>query len=167
MISIHPNQEGSKLHLKATEEFPEKKLHVSISNGPKINEVLDECRSMNACGMILSKVLDNDDVEKNILKNCRSLSIDDVQAQNNPYLGNDASEAPPDNKMLLDLNPGTDENHKRMFYKRVRSQMMSQHLFCSLDRASINKLISVKKKFTWKDSNVGNFYDGASMSFLM
>ena len=30
------NQEGSKLHLKMTEEFPKKeKLHVSISNGPK------------------------------------------------------------------------------------------------------------------------------------
>ena len=87
-----------------------------------------------------------------MLKNYKSLTIDNIQACSNTYLGNGASEAPPDNKMLLDLNPETDENDKRMFYKRVRSQMKFQHLFGRLDQASINKLMIMKKKLTLKIS---------------
>ena len=67
--------------------------------------------------MILSKVLDDEGVEKVFLKNHVSLNVDNILAHSNAYLGNGTMEAPPDNKTLFDLTPGTNDNHKRMFYK--------------------------------------------------
>ena len=106
---------------------------MSISNEPKINEVLEKCRSKNAWGMLLSKELDDEGIEQDILKNHRSLTIYNILACSNTYVGNGTSEAPPDNKTLLDFTPGTNENHKRILCKRVRSQMTSQHVFGRLD----------------------------------
>ena len=65
---ITSTHEGSKLYLKAMEEFPKKdKVHISISNEPKINEVLEKCRFKYAWDMLLSNVLNNDGVEQDIL----------------------------------------------------------------------------------------------------
>jgi len=150
------------------EEAPEaERLHISISNGTKISDMLEKYRSKFAWGSLLSKVLDNDGNEQDILKNYRVLTLENVLAFSNTYLGNGNHEAPPVNKVLADLTPGTNDAHKRMFYNRVRSQMISQYIFGRFDQASINKLMTMKKKFTWRDSNGDNFYDGLAMAFII
>ena len=68
-------------------------------------------------------------------------------AHSNTYLGNGNLEAPPADRALATLTPGTDNNHKRMFFLRVRSQMISQKVFGAFDQTSINKLMTMKKKF--------------------
>jgi len=160
--------EGSKLYLKATEEVPQKdKLYISISNGTKVSDMLEKCRSKYAWGVLLSKVPDNDGDNQDVLKNYRALTIDNVLAYSNTYLGNRNLEAPPADKVLAALTPGTNNDHKRMFFLRVRSQMIAQKVFGTFDQASINKLMTMKKKFTWKDSNGDNFYDGLAMAYLI
>ena len=45
--------------------------------------------------------------------------------------------------------------------------MISQCIFGRFDQASINKLMMMKKKFTWRDSNEDNFHDGLAMAFII
>ena len=117
--------------------------------------------------MILRKVLDDEGIEQDVLKNYRSLTIDNILVCVTSYLWNGISESPPDEKILLDLTPGENENHKRIFHKQVFSQMISQRVFGRLDQASINKLMTMKKIFTWKDGNGDHVYDGVAMEFLI
>ena len=88
-------------------------------------------------------------------------------AFNNTYLRNGLLEPTPADRMLLNLNPDTDVAHKQQFYKRVRSQMIAQDIRGCLYQASINMLMTVKKKFSWHDSNVNIFFDGAMMLHLV
>ena len=84
-------------------------------------------------------------VEQDALKNHRSLTTDNILSLRNAYLANGTSEAPPDNKTSIDLTHVTNDNHKRMFCKRIHSQMISQNVFGCLDQVTINKLMTMKK----------------------
>ena len=167
--NINPaTSDGAKYYMKATEELPPKeKLKVSITNGPTVKNHFENCRSKHAWGLLLSKIPNDDGVLKDIIKNYRAITKDNVLAFNNTYLGNGLLEPPPAEQLLLDLAPATDAAHKQQFYKRVRSQMIAQAIQGRLDQASLNKLMTVKKFFAWHDSNGDMFFDGVMMLCLV
>ena len=85
---------------------------------------------------------------------------------NGTSLGNVDRLAPPANWVSLGLQPTTNDDCKRMLYDHVRSQIIAQGIFGRFDQASINKLTTMKKLFTWIGSSGGSFDDGAMMACL-
>ena len=82
--------------MKATEELPDNhKIRVSLANGLKVRDVLNKNRSKFAWGPLLGKVPDSNDDPKDVLKNYRALTKDNILRYNNTYLGNGNLEAPP------------------------------------------------------------------------
>ena len=74
-VDINPTtSEGSKLYLKATEQWSTKdRLSLTIENGPKIREVLDGLRSRFAWGRLISRITDEHGIMKDAIKNYRNL----------------------------------------------------------------------------------------------
>ena len=136
---VNPSSyDGGKLYLNATAELPEKdKIKVSIENGPKVRDHFERCRSKCAWGLLLSKELDNDGNVKDVIKNYRAITKENILAFNNKYLGYSQNEAPPTNRRLPDLDPANDPTHKAHFYDRARSQMIAQAIQGRLDQTSI------------------------------
>ena len=64
--------------------------------------------------------------------------------RSNTYLRNSNLKDLLVDKALANLTLELDNAHKRMFYLRVRSQMVVQKVFRIFDQASINKLITIK-----------------------
>ena len=85
---------------------------MSISNGPFVKNHFEHCRSKHAWGLLLSKILDDDGVLKDVEKNYRAITKEKMLAFNNTYLGNGILEPPPDDRLLLDLTPATNVTHK-------------------------------------------------------
>ena len=120
-VNINPTtSEGSESYLKATKKFPVKdRLSLTIDNGPKIREVLDSLRSRLSWGKLISRVTDANYMQKDVIKNYRSLTIEDVLTFNNTNLGNGLIEVPPANCSMPALDPINNEGHKNQFYQRV------------------------------------------------
>ena len=93
---INPSStEGGKLYMKATEELPEnQKIRVSLANGLKVRDALNKNRSKFAWGPLLSKVPDSNDDPKDVLKNYRALTKDNIMRWYGTYLGNGNLEVP-------------------------------------------------------------------------
>ena len=95
---------------------------MSISNGPFVKNHFEHCRSRHAWRLFLSKIPDEYGVFKDVIKNYRAITEQNVLAFNNTCLDNGLLEPPPVDRLLLDLTPATDATHKQRFYKRVLSQ---------------------------------------------
>ena len=105
-----------------------------------------KCRSKFSWGLLLSKVQDGNGVIKDVIKNYVPMTTENILVFSNTYLSNGNQEDPPDDRILPDLQPCTNDDHTRMFYNPVRSQIVAQGIFGIFDRASINKLMTMKKQ---------------------
>ena len=127
---------------------------MSIENGHNIKTTLESYSSKYAWGLLLGRIADDNGVYRDVIKNYKSLTKENILAHNNTYLGNGNLEASPANRNMLNLTPQTDENHKEMFYKRVRSKMVAQAVENRiLTQASWKQIMTKKSDFTWYDPN--------------
>ena len=115
--NIKPSStEGAKLYSKATEELLEdQKIKMSIENGHKVRDALEKNRSKFAWVTLPSRVEDENSNRKEIIKNYRLITKNDVLRFNNLYLGNGNREMPPANMIMIDLDPRNNNDHKKMF----------------------------------------------------
>ena len=124
-----------------------------------IKNHLETLSSKYSWELIVSKVLDADGNTKDIIKNYKKLTCNNVLAFNNTYLGNGMNQAPNANRMMQALDPASNQEHCTMFYNHVRSKMISQTLEGHCDQASWNKIINKKKHFTWYGTSREIFCD--------
>ena len=125
--NINPGTDnGSKLYLKAIESVSsEKKIEVSIGNGHNVKSTLESYSSKCAWGLLLRRIADNDGVFRNVIKNYKHLTKENVLAHSNTYLENGLLAAPPTNRNVAALTLQTDKTHKDVFFKRVCSKMVA------------------------------------------
>ena len=64
---------------------------------------------------------------------------------------------------MPDLDPANDNDDKKKFYLRVRSQMIAQGVEGIIDSDSWTELMNKKRHFTWCTSTGDEFFDGAMM----
>ena len=168
-FSLHPYSEninpstveGRKLYLAATKELgKDERISVSIENGHIVKNHLETLSSKYSWGLLVSKVPDSNGNLKDIIKNYKNLTCEDVLAFNNTYLGNGLNEAPPADRIMQTLDPANNQEYRAMFYKRVRSKMISQALEGHCNQVSWNKIMNKKKYFTWYETSGEIFYDG-------
>ena len=86
---------------------------------------------------------------------------------NDSYLGNANREALLSNRISPDLAPSTNNDHKWIVYEHFQSQIIAHAVFGHFDQASITKLMTMKRHFTWLDSNSDSYYDGTMMAHLI
>ena len=99
--------------VKVTEELPTKdKLQALIANSPSVKNHFDNFRSNYFWGLLLTKITDDDDGLKDVIKNHRAITNEKVVVINDSYLGNTLLETHPDDQLLFDFNPATDATHK-------------------------------------------------------
>ena len=113
--------------------------------------------------MLLSQVLDDDGIKKDVIRNYRVITINNVLRFNNTYLGNGTHELPNADRVLPDLDPASNDDDKVKFYLRVRSQMIAQGVEGIIDSDSWTELMNKKKHFTWYTSTGDEYFDRAMM----
>ena len=167
--NINPSTiEGSKLYLKATEVPPlNQRVNVSIETGHEVRNVLENDRSTFAWGKLIAKVPDAMRNERDIIKNYKCLSLEDCIKYANTFLGDGTLTNPGQNRTLMELDPANDPDHRIMFYKRVRSKMISQRLQGRLDAESWATLMTEREKFSWFEQTGEVFYEGGTMMKLI
>ena len=129
-VDINPTtSEGSKLYLKATEQWSTKDcLSLTIENGPKIREALDGLQSRFPWGRLISRITNEHCIMKDVIKNYQNLKVVDILCFNKMHLENGLSEALPSNQIMPALNPTTNIDHKTKFFNRIRSKIIAQAL---------------------------------------
>ena len=75
--------------------------------------------------LLISKVPDSNGNLKDIIKNYKNPTCEDVLVYNNTYLGNGLNEALPTNRIMQTLDLANNQEYRAIFYKQVRSKMIS------------------------------------------
>ena len=108
--------EGSKLHLKATEELnPDQKIQATIEKSHEVRNHLQICRTKFAWGQLLSLVPNASDMNQDVIRNHKVIATDDALRFSNTYFGDGTRNMPPLSRIMLDLDPANDPDHKEMF----------------------------------------------------
>jgi len=79
------------------------------------------------------------------------------------YYGNGSMALVPNNKAIVDIDPANDANHRPLFYKRVRSEMIAKYLERCLIKATLKQLDIRRSEFVRTDSSGEKITDGPSM----
>ena len=64
---------------------------------------------------------------------------------------------------MYDIDPENNDGDKEIFYARVRMNMIGERIWNSLNQVSQTNLHVHSKKYTWKDSDGAQLYDGPTM----
>ena len=74
--------------------------------------MLEKCRSKFAWGLLLSKIEDDEGNRKDVLKNYRSITKENILAFENSYICIGYRQAPQTDQVITDLDLTTDATHK-------------------------------------------------------
>ena len=116
-------------------------------------------------GTLINKI-DVAGTEYSILSDVQKLDVDKVRAHMSKYLYiRNSTQVPPDNcnMTLFDIDPDNVAADKVTFYARVRSNMIGERIWNSLNQSSQTSLQTHAKKFIWKSTTGDQLYDGPTM----
>ena len=165
---INPgNADGLHLFLKAIEPLDEEDRYEldSESAKPLMDHLLQVSKRFG-----WSKLTDRINVGtttdqdlKSILVNGSIVKTEDVVRQAWEYFGNGSPDAIPDGKTIKDIDPANKASHRPLFFKRVKSEMISKYLEGCLSKSALKQLSLRKDEYTWTDSSRENIVDGPTM----
>ena len=101
-----------------------------------------------------------------ILKDVQKLDVDKVRQHTSKFLYQDNStDVPPENHnmTLFAIDPENNNNHKNIYYARVKINMIGQRIWNSLSQQAQTSLQTHMKKVLWKTASGEDFYDGPTM----
>ena len=168
---INPGtSDGAKLFLVATKPIAEEKDRLPLTIGKQV-EILDALRQAHgkyAWGSIIQvPVSGEDDAEKkDILFDLNTLTETLVRKHTNSiFKQRDSRELPTtrSNPTAFDINPSSTQADRKVFYKRVRLNMIGQWILGAFSKAALTTIKNKEHLYTWKDSAGQIFLDGALM----
>ena len=104
--------------------------------------------------------------EFSILSDVQKLDVEKVRGFTSQFLyARLSTAAPPSNhnRVMYDIDPENNDGDKEIFYARVRMNMIGERIWNSLNQVSQTNLHVHSKKYTWKDSDGAQLYDGPTM----
>ena len=117
--------EGKKSHLKAIEAPPsDQKLTFSIETRLIVRNTFEILSNKFAWGSMIGKMPDATGKRYNVLKKYNNLSRKDVLKCDNTYLGNGNFSEPSEDRIVIDLDPANNIEHRRMFCMSVKSRII-------------------------------------------
>ena len=102
-------------------------------------------------GILVNQIVNATGTPFKILEDFKSCTLDMVKAQavcTFSNLNHAVTDPFPANMTQLALNPANDADHRTMFYRRTRSNMIAKRIKKSLTQASWNTLFSKRKHFS-------------------
>eukprot|EP00957_Ditylum_brightwellii_P077017 5853207-Ditylum_brightwellii.AAC.1 len=105
-----------------------------------------------------------------LLKQYGLLSLEAMKRRAHRYFGDDATidDVPASDAMnIVDITPSTEDAHKRIFYKRVRSNMIATVIKNNLTLESWRCLMLEKEEFTWTKLDGTEVYDGPTLIWVI
>jgi hypothetical protein len=155
---------GLKLFTSGTVARKEK-LNATLSNSKPFLEAMRDDSADFGWGILISNVL-VDGAKKQILENFNDLDVDKVRKFMNPvfFSRTDTNLPPSKNKpSMFEIDPINDEDDRKIFYARVRANMIGMRIFNSLSEESKKSLRSKSELWKWISTDGEEFYDGVTM----
>jgi hypothetical protein len=157
---------GLKLYKTATAARDDsQQLNPKIGNSKEFIDAMQYDSAKFSWGQLISKVeIEGSNDKKDILLDFRELSIKNVrQFMGKVYFNKDGSNVPDTASQAFDIDPASDDDDKKIFFKRVRSDMIAHRIMNSLKPAALASLKLKESKFLWKSSDGEIYYDGVTM----
>ena len=153
--NINPGtSEGAKLYLKATASISEDdKFEININSAQKFVDMVTKDANDFGWGALVRAIpSDNARGTKNLLIDHRDITLEMIQKQAHTTWGNNLAnfDTPvPDVQTLQVLNPGTNQDHREPFFRRVRSRMIAKRIIGYLKLSDWEHLKNKASKYTW------------------
>ena len=167
---------GLKLYQAATAERDDAdKVSLKVGEAKKFLECMRDDAAKFCWGKLtrITRGTGTAAVTLDILEDFRHLDLDKVRLHMNGVFHQDpqvlatAGTTPSiptgANPTMFDIDPASDNNHKKIFYNRVRANMIGLRLLASLDKSAIASLKLKSSIYTWKSAAGDTFYDGPTM----
>ena len=166
---INPGtKSGQLLFANATKSAePNKRLTANIENAKKIQAYCEDLASKFGWGKLVNMVKDANSKPRSILRESKLLTIEDAQAQAMTYLCPTGATQMPDDRIIEDLDPANDNDHKKKFFLRVVSIIITKSIEGHFTNSTLTALRNSKDKYQWIDSNGHVFNDGPTMLFIL
>ena len=172
--NINPtDQNGQKLYLKATSELKDC-LTVSQAHANDILSQFETDARNFAWGQVTNKIKTSitDTTGKSIITNSRDLKLEDIQKAVLKIWGDMTANydtALPVSFVVQELNNiDANEDEKKTFYQRVKSEMIAKRVENSVTAASWKTLMLRKKDFTWTNNTTGEVHiDGGTLLYIL
>jgi hypothetical protein len=155
---------GLKLFTAGTVARKEK-LNATLSNSKPFLEAMRDDAADFGWGILISNVL-VDGNKKQILENFNDLDVEKVRKFMNPtfFHRTDTNLPPTKNKPpMFTIDPINNEDDRKIFYNRVRANMIGMRIFNSLSEESKKSLRSKSELWKWTSADGEEFYDGVTM----
>lgn len=159
---------GIKLYQAATADRDEdSKLTLKITTSKEFIDAMKDDATKFCWGILTAqiKVPPGGASTFSVLKDFQELTITKVRKfMGRTYFSKNTNLADDyfDNDMF-DIDPETNDADKRVFYARVRSNMIAQRILGSLTKNSLKNIRAKKKYYTWTASNGETYLDGVTM----
>ena len=117
---------------------------------------------------LLNLIETSDGTKKKILEDFDPITLEDVQKQATRIWNNGTATYTipvPASMLTTELNDiGTNPASKKLFFERMRSEMIAEHIEGIISNDSLKSLMLRKKEFTWTNSTNGHpSHDGPTM----
>jgi len=134
----------------------------NVQNGKKFLQMMRTDSSQFAWGSLISKIkTDDSGTTKDMLKDWQEIKLDDVLRQSRPIFQNrnaNWTDALNDSRSTFAIDPATRVTDKKVYFQRVRSNMIGRRILNSLTNRGLETLQINKKHYTWIDAASGNEY---------
>ena len=159
---------GIKLYQAATAERDEdSKLTLKITTSKEFIDAMKDDATKFCWGILTAqiKVPPGGSSTYSILKDFQELTVTKVRKFMGRVYFNKTTNLPDDDfdNDMFDIDPTTSDPDKRVFYARVRSNMIAQRILGSLTKNSLKNIRAKKKYYTWTASNGETYLDGVTM----
>jgi hypothetical protein len=157
---------GLKLYQSATaNRSDDEKLTTSIAKQKEFIDAMKQDATQYSWGILTSQITDGT-VKSDILRDFKSLTVDKVRTfTNNIFHHRTSTDLPttPTNPTMFDIDPATIPEDRKIFYQRVRANIIGLRIINSLSKTSLASLKLKSRLYLWKSSTGEEFYDGPTM----
>eukprot|EP00957_Ditylum_brightwellii_P211198 15365880-Ditylum_brightwellii.AAC.1 len=119
---------------------------------------------------IPDKALTDSPQSQNLLKQYGLLSLEAMKCHTNRYFGDDATSdnaQSSDSMNIANITPSTDNDHKKIFFNRVRSNMIEMAIKNNLTSESWHHLMLKREEFTWTKSDGMEVFGGLTLIWVI
>jgi hypothetical protein len=141
------------------------KLTIDLKNARAVIDAMRVDSAQFGWGVLIANIKIGN-ATKSILDDFHDLNIDKVRTSMNPIFFHRTSTVlpPKQNKPpAFTIHPDTNQADKKVFYNRVRANMIGMRIYNSIDDESQKSLLSKSNLWEWTNDEGETFYDGVTM----